>query len=82
MSQPGYVWYENAKAKHIPDRETIIKYAHALGVTPETLLGADQIILDWYDDDEKKLLSSEDSIPYIKLALAKMRNDRETKRGN
>jgi len=77
ISRPAYAKIEKGMNKTLPSHAQIDIIARKLGVDPKTLYGADKFILDRFTDEERELMENPESTNYIKLALAKMREDKE-----
>ena len=77
MSRVGYSKYEKGINKSLPNADQMAIIARVLDVPVETLLGADEFILQRYSDEEMELMKDPASTDYIKVALAKFKENQK-----
>lgn len=77
VSRPIIGKIERGERESLPSREQILIIARKLDMNPSSLLGANDNILERFSAEEQDLLRDEESTQYIRLALAKMANDRK-----
>ena len=75
-SQGSVAYYEKGAGKIMPDDETLTKMATALGIKVESLMGANNLIIDRFDDAVAQWLMSPESTPYVKEAFVKWATDK------
>jgi transcriptional regulator with XRE-family HTH domain len=75
-SQGSIAYYEKGAGKVMPDDATLEKLAIALGTKIESLLGANEFILDRFDDNIAQWLANPESTQYIKEAFIKWATDK------
>lgn len=75
-SQGSVAYYEKGAGKIMPDDETLAKMATALGTKVESLMGANDFIIDRFDDTVVQWLMNPESTPYIKEAFIKWATDK------
>lgn len=68
-SQSLIAAYENGRVKSLPDDEMLLAFANALGTKPESILGANEFILDRFDPAVSAWLASEESTEFVKDAF-------------
>ncbi|WP_333595155.1 helix-turn-helix transcriptional regulator [Anaerospora hongkongensis] len=61
--------WEVGRLKTLPDDETLLKLATLLGTKVETLLGADELVLDRFDPVVAQWLTTEEAVDFVNIAF-------------